>query len=207
MKRGHRGLWVASVAWLAMSMLGKSSGDKRDTIDTIVIHTIGGPSCSDEGEVQFKPVKGNARTWKSWFEDEEIKGIHYIVDREGVALASISEDEVANHVVGHNQTSIGIELVNTGDGVDPFPKVQIDSLVTLLCDIAARQDLTASNIKGHQDLDDGTITCGGEETRRKVDPGSLFPWEDVLNRVEACLATDDEETGEEAPVSGEEATD
>jgi hypothetical protein len=182
---------VGALAACAALALGMDHGNERSNIDTIVIHTIGGPSCSDEGEVQFRPVKGNARLWKKWFAEEPVKGIHYIVDREGDALASIPEGQIANHVVDHNKTSIGIELVNTGDGIDPFPAVQIDALVTLLCDIAERNSLGASDIKGHADLDTNTMTCGEKETRRKVDPGALFPWQDVLERVEKCRTPDD----------------
>ena len=194
--KGYTG--ICAIAACAPLALGLASGPARSKIDTIVIHTIGGPSCSEAGEVQFRPVRGNARTWKEWFEAESVKGIHYIVDREGVALASIPENQVANHVVGHNQTAIGIELVNTGDGEDPFPAVQIDALVTLLCDIAERNSLGASDIKGHADLDTNTMTCGGKETRRKVDPGTKFPWQDVLERVEKCRAPSDGQTSEES---------
>jgi N-acetylmuramoyl-L-alanine amidase len=118
-----------------------------------------------------------------------------------VALASIPENQIANHVVNYNQTAIGIELVNTGDGVDPFPAAQIDALVTLLCDVAERNSLSASDIKAHADLDKKTKTCGGKEYRRRVDPGDLFPWQDVQERVEKCRTPDtaeDEETSEES---------
>jgi N-acetylmuramoyl-L-alanine amidase len=186
---------VGALAACTALALGMDHGAERTKIDTIVIHTIGGPSCSDEGEVQFRSVKGNARTWKKWMEDEPEVGIHYIVDREGLALASIPENQIANHVVGHNQTTIGIELVNTGDGVDQFPAVQIDALVTLLCDIAERNSLSASDIKAHADLDTKTKTCGGQEYRRKVDPGELFPWKDVRERVEKCRSPDEGEAG------------
>jgi hypothetical protein len=78
----------------------------------------------------------------------------------------------------------GSSSSTNGDGVEPFPKVQIDSLVALLCDIGARRSLTASDIKGHQDLDTAMMTCGGKQTRRRVDPNGLYPWQDVLERVE-----------------------
>ena len=182
---------IGALAACAALALGMDHGDERSEIDTIVIHTIGGPSCSEDGQVQFRPVKGNADTWKKWFEAEPVKGIHYVVDRDGKALASIPESQIANHVVNHNKSSIGIELVNTGDGVDPFPALQIDALVSLLCDIAERNSLSASAIKGHADLDTNTMTCGEQETRRKVDPGALFPWQDVLERVEECRTSDD----------------
>jgi N-acetylmuramoyl-L-alanine amidase len=189
-----RALGLAACIPLA---LGLASGPTRDKIDKIVIHTIGGPSCSEDGEVQFRPVPGNARTWINWFAKQPVVGIHYVVDREGVTLAGIPENQVANHVVCCNQHSIGIELVNNGDGVDKFPDVQIDALVTLLCDIAERNSLGASDIKGHADLDTNTMKCGDTETRRKVDPGALFPWQDVLERVEKCRAPGEETTPNE----------
>lgn len=188
---------VGALAACAALALAMDHGNERSKIDTIVIHTIGGPSCSDEGAVQFRPVKGNATLWKKWFEAEPVKGIHYIVDRDGEALASIPEGQIANHAGNANKTAIGIELVNTGDGVDPFPAVQIDALVTLLCDIAERNTLGASDIKAHADLENGMMTCGGKETRRRVDPGALFPWQDVLERVEKCRAPSEGETGSE----------
>ena len=39
---------------------------------------------------------------------------HYYVERDGRINRWVRDDRIAHHVAGHNQTSIGIELVNTG---------------------------------------------------------------------------------------------
>ncbi|CBV42196.1 N-acetylmuramoyl-L-alanine amidase [Halomonas elongata] len=74
---------------------------------------------------------------------------------------------------GLNATSIGIEIVNAGPerGADqprwaPYPDAQIDTLIALLRDIAARHDIAPDDILGHADV----------APERKVDPGPAFPW-------------------------------
>ena len=107
---------------------------KEPTIDP-EFHKL---SSEDKKKVIFRPVKGDASTWKSYFERHHELGIHWIIDRSGTIVSSIPEDQVANHAAGWNRTSIGIELVNTGDGVDPYPQVQIDTLTKLIVGVRSR---------------------------------------------------------------------
>ncbi len=72
-----------------------------------------------------------------------------------------------------NDTSIGIELVNTGytRGLTgkvwtPFHPAQIAALQPLVRDIAQRYHIRPENIVGHSDI----------APQRKQDPGPLFPW-------------------------------
>jgi N-acetylmuramoyl-L-alanine amidase len=73
-----------------------------------------------------------------------------------------------------NASSIGIEIVNGGDhpAADgkpqfaPFPDAQIDVLIPLIRDIAARHEIPPNRIVGHSDV----------SPQRKIDPGPLFPW-------------------------------
>lgn len=72
-----------------------------------------------------------------------------------------------------NSSSIGIEIVNPGftetpDGRiwHPFPQSQIDVLIRLLKQIAARHKIPPENILGHSDI----------APQRKQDPGPMFPW-------------------------------
>ncbi|HKR77570.1 MAG TPA: N-acetylmuramoyl-L-alanine amidase [Rhodanobacter sp.] len=66
-----------------------------------------------------------------------------------------------------NSASIGIELDN--DGQTPFAQAQIASLLRLLADLTTRLHIPPTQIIGHEDLAPG----------RKVDPGPLFPWQQL----------------------------
>ncbi len=71
-----------------------------------------------------------------------------------------------------NASSIGIEVVNRGYIGDktgpytPYPEAQIDLVIALVKDIAARHQVKPHRIVGHSDI----------APTRKVDPGPMFPW-------------------------------
>ena len=163
-----------SLALLA-SAEATTSGPRRDVVDTIIVHAISGPACSG-GRLVFSGAPGDAERWKAFFDRHPFLGIHYVVDREGIALASTPEDRVANHALDSNDTSIGIELVHDGDGVEPFAPKQIDALVGLIKSIRSRHAIPIENIKGHSDIDERTFACGGTLYKTKMDPGANFPW-------------------------------
>ena len=64
-----------------------------------------------------------------------------------------------------NSSSIGIELVNTGE--EPFAEPQIMALLSLLSELRERYRIPAANYLGHGDIAPG----------RKVDPSRYFPWQ------------------------------
>ncbi|MGQ4877310.1 N-acetylmuramoyl-L-alanine amidase [Billgrantia sp. LNSP4103-1] len=89
-----------------------------------------------------------------------------------------------------NDTSIGIEIVNTGPDrpyaeverqldrspeatkeIDwaPYPKEQIDALIALAGDIIERHDIHPTDVVAHSDV----------APTRKVDPGAQFPWREL----------------------------
>ncbi len=109
-------------------------------------------------------------------------GIHYMIDRDGALRSSIPESQVAHHVLTYSGRSIAIELINDGDGVDLFPEPQLDALIKLMREIVARHDIKREGIKRHSDLDRARMPCDLSK-RRKVDPGDVFPYESVLNRL------------------------
>jgi N-acetyl-anhydromuramyl-L-alanine amidase AmpD len=94
--------------------------------------------------------------------------------------SALSQDSRAWHAgasywQGHtflNASSIGIEIVNDGDsgagGVNfaPYPQAQIDAVVALVRDVAARHGVKPHRIVGHSDI----------QPQTKRDPGPLFPW-------------------------------
>jgi N-acetylmuramoyl-L-alanine amidase len=105
-----------------------------------------------------------------------------MIDRDGTLRASVPEDRLVHHVKHYSGRSIAIELINDGDGRDPFPEAQLASLVKLLRDIRQRRGITRDGIKRHSDLDHARLPCDTKQ-RRKVDPGAAFPYRSILDRV------------------------
>lgn len=118
---------------------------------------------------------------------------HYYIDRDGSVFRYVPHDRVAHHVRGHNEHSIGIELVNTGrypDWLDsrrqamtePYADTQIDALLHLLAQLQGELP-NLCHIAGHEDLDTDTVAASDNpllQVRRKLDPGPLFDWSRVL---------------------------
>ncbi|WP_266182948.1 N-acetylmuramoyl-L-alanine amidase [Dyella humicola] len=118
---------------------------------------------------------------------------HYYIDRDGSIYRYVPGTRVANHVRGHNPNSIGIELVNLGRHPDwwssrhqtmtePYTPAQIAALRALLAQL--RQDFPNLHlIAGHEDLDTARMPASDDPTKevpRKLDPGPMFPWDEVL---------------------------
>jgi len=158
---------------------------EADEIDLIVVHSIGGPTCRG-GAVWFTPANGSAAFWRDWFLGEGGKSIHYVIGRQGDIAQQRPELRTAGHVSFGgimqqvNRRSIGIELVNRGDGIEPFPEAQLEALKSLVAEIAARYRLPPEALVTHAALDDRMQPdCGGVPLRRNLDPGPLFPLEEV----------------------------
>ena len=155
---------------------------RTQPIDSVVIHSTGGPTCD---AATGRPVWVGAGTLDEnlrQIEAHPTLGVHYMIDRDGTLRASVPEDQVAHHVFRFSGRSIGIELVNDGDGRDEFPAAQIDVLVALLRDIAQRRGIPRSGVLRHSDLDTAPMPCDPSQ-RRKVDPGDVYPHAEVLERV------------------------
>lgn len=75
---------------------------------------------------------------------------HYTIDRDGTIVCHVCEDQRAWHAgqsrmkdgrVSVNDFSIGIEMVNLNDGLDPFPDPQIQSMRELVKAIISRHPI------------------------------------------------------------------
>src|SRR5262249_44593013 len=108
---------------------------------------------------------------------------HYVIGRDGDRAPVIPELEIAWHTIEINEISIGIELVNRGDGIDPFSDAQIAKLIETILDLRRRYKIPLENIVAHSDIDQRTCVCAGVPYRRRVDPGPLFPMTRVLSAV------------------------
>ncbi len=160
----------------------RTGGARSEAIDTIVVHSTGGPTC-DAVTGRAIWVKGGALEDNlRQIEAHPRLGIHYMIDRDGTVRSSVPEDQLAHHVFRWSGRSIAIELVNDGDGLDPFPQAQLGALVELLRDIAQRRGIAREGVRRHSDLDRAMLPCDKTQ-RRKVDPGAAYPHEAILDRV------------------------
>lgn len=173
-------MFMALVAGSAMAI--KAGPARTKTVDMVVLHSTGGPTCD---AVTGQPVWVKAGTLRANVQHIEAHpklGIHYMIDRDGTSRTSVPEDQLAHHVFKYSARSIAIELINDGDGLDPFPEPQLNALVELLRGITRRQGIGPAGIKRHSDLDHSPLPCAKNQ-RRKVDPGAAFPFQAVVDRV------------------------
>jgi N-acetylmuramoyl-L-alanine amidase len=102
---------------------------------------------------------------------------HYFVFADGRVLQLVPEARRAWHAglsswegdTDINSSSIGIEIANAGHpgGLPPFPDPQVEAVIALARDVAARWRIAPQRILAHSDVAPG----------RKLDPGEAFPWE------------------------------
>lgn len=130
-------------------------------IDTVVLHHTAGPTL--EGAVK-------------WFENPESRvSAHFVVGKDGSIVQQVSTFARAWHAgasvflgkEGVNDFSIGIEMVNLGDGKDPWTTEQVE-VVGFLVATMRRRFPTIKYITSHEFV---ALPKG-----RKSDPRG-FPWE------------------------------
>jgi len=153
-------------------------------IDTVVLHCTELPTLQMAREFGEQIVHKESGTGNSG---------HYYIDRDGSVVRYAEDNRVTHHVIGHNENSIGIELVNLGrypnwfharnqTPTEAYPQSQLDALKELLRELKARYPQMAT-LARHSDLDTKWVAAEDDPTvqiRRKIDPGSLFPWDDIL---------------------------
>jgi len=101
---------------------------------------------------------------------------HYLVSESGDVYRLVGDEARAWHagvsfwrgVTNINARSIGVEIENPGHefGYRPFPKVQMDTVVSLCRELLRNHVIPARNVVGHSDV----------APTRKEDPGELFDW-------------------------------
>jgi N-acetylmuramoyl-L-alanine amidase len=156
-------------------------------IDLVVIHCTELPdlqTAREYGEKIHYPDSGTGNSG------------HVYVDRDGRAESWVALDRVAHHTRGHNERSVGIELVNDGRWpdwlhsekqvmTDPYPEPQVEALLGVLEELRHRLP-ELRWIAGHDALDRERVPASndpGSLVFRKRDPGPLFPWPRVLTAV------------------------
>src|SRR6201996_832184 len=100
---------------------------------------------------------------------------HYVICRDGTVHHMLNDYLRAwqagasrwGNLTDVNSISIGIELDN--NGFEPFPDVQINSLLHLLSRLKKSYSIPTANFIGHADI----------APRRKDDPSAFFPWKQL----------------------------
>ncbi|MGH8123234.1 MAG: N-acetylmuramoyl-L-alanine amidase [Rudaea sp.] len=153
-------------------------------IDLVVIHCTELPDMKmtrEYGERVHYPDPGTGNSG------------HYYIEENGTVYRFVAPERVANHTVGYNTRSIGIEMFNIGRYPHwgdsryqaftvPYTSEQIHSLLALLRKL--RADIPSLRyISGHEDLD-RRLEPASDDPKillpRRQDPGPLFPWNEIV---------------------------
>jgi len=152
-------------------------------IDLVVIHCTELPDLATAREYAERIHYSESRTGNCG---------HYTIDRDGRVERWVPLNRVAHHVRGYNARSVGVELVNLGRYPDwfastsamtqPYTAEQMHALSGLLAELVTACP-SLRWIAGHEDLDRDWVAASDDpagRVRRKLDPGPLFPWPQVL---------------------------
>jgi N-acetyl-anhydromuramyl-L-alanine amidase AmpD len=104
---------------------------------------------------------GSLSATLAWFSNPT-SGVsaHYVVTKSGVVYQMVEESMRAQHAgassyqgrTDFNDFSIGIEMINKNDGLDPYPREQLEATVNLTSYLVAKYDLAREWIVTHADI-------------------------------------------------------
>lgn len=174
--------------------------DRRSpgTIRRVVIHATELPDLATAREYAERIHYEESRTGNAG---------HFYIDRDGTVELWVPPERIAHHVHGHNDDSVGIELVHIGRWPDwlatgsqewdePYTDAQIEALIGLLHTLE-RELPSLETVTGHDRLDTRRVPASDDPSarvRRKLDPGPTFPWRRVLERIELVPGHEDAST-------------
>ncbi|MFN3430772.1 MAG: N-acetylmuramoyl-L-alanine amidase, partial [Candidatus Sericytochromatia bacterium] len=116
-------------------------------IDTIVLHhTAGGGTAQDVGRYFQNPAN-------------EVSS-HYIVGKDGTIVQPVADGDRSWHAgpsefkgrTDVNDFSLGIEIVNRGDGKDPYTDAQYVALGKLVAFMMSEYGIPMDRLTGHKDV-------------------------------------------------------
>jgi len=113
------------------------------------------------------------QTLKTFTTTKTAVSAHYVICKDGTIHHMLNDYLRAwqagvskwGNATDINSLSIGIEIDN--NGFEPFPELQISSLLGLLDRLKKAYNIPVANFIGHADIAPG----------RKVDPNKYFPWQ------------------------------
>lgn len=142
-------------------------GSRNGTdIDAIMLHHTAGSTAS--GAAQALNSRGLSA--------------HYVIDKDGTIYQMVGDERRAFHAGGGsirgdgrdvNDRSIGIEIVNLGNGTDPYTEAQYRALERLIPYLTNRYDIPTRNIVGHSE------TGNPNRPASRPEPSRNFDWERI----------------------------
>jgi hypothetical protein len=124
---------------------------------------------------------GSLAATLGWFANPD-SGVsaHYVVAKTGAVYQMVEEEQRAQHAgassyqgrTDFNDFSIGIEMVNKNDGLDPYPAEQFEAMVDLAGYLVAKYGIKREWIVTHADI----------STVGKTDPRG-FPVHELVIRL------------------------
>jgi hypothetical protein len=124
---------------------------------------------------------GSLAATLGWFGNPQ-SGVsaHYVLSKDGQVYQMVEEEDLAHHAGASryqgrsdfNCFSIGIEMVNKNDGIDPYPPDQFEAVVELAAYLVQKHEVKREWLVGHVD----TSTVG------KTDPRD-FPTHELIMRI------------------------
>jgi len=133
-------------------------------------------------------VLSTAEQTARFFQDPKVKvSSHYVVDRTGEIVRCVPDAQRAWHAGVSsfdgqgdvNTYSVGIEISNVGDGVEPYPSAQVKSVVRLVAWLASTYQVPLTRVARHRDI---ALPAG-----RKKDTSDNFDEAYVLKAAQAIL--------------------
>ena len=178
----HRLRGLAVPHWLAYQP--RLAPRAVSEIDLVVIHATELPDLAMAREYAEQIHYAGSQTGNSG---------HFYIDRDGRIEQWVALDRVAHHVAGHNQRSVGIELVNLGryphwldsrhqQWQESITAAQLEALRELLAALVSELP-QLRYIAGHDALDPREVPASDDpalSVRRKLYPGPDFPWSRVI---------------------------
>lgn len=136
-------------------------GSRNGTdIDAIVLHHTAGSTAS--GAANALNNRGLS--------------VHYIVDKDGKIYQMVGDEKRAFHAgqgsgkwENANSRSIGIEIVNLGNGTDKYTEAQYKALEKLVPHLAQKYKIPVKNIVRHSEIGNPSRPAGNPEPSRNFD--------------------------------------
>ncbi|MCB1604231.1 MAG: N-acetylmuramoyl-L-alanine amidase [Xanthomonadales bacterium] len=164
----------------------KLENRQLNEIELLVIH------CTELPDIKTARIYGEKVHYSSGTGNSG----HYYISKKGELFQWVELDRVAHHVKDFNRNSIGVELDNLGRFPnwhktthqylhDSYPKEQILALIELILKLQKKLP-NLKFIAGHEELDTRLMPSENSPDiyiRRKMDPGYLFPWDEVLKNI------------------------